>query len=147
MRVGYNKVYMYDLRSFHDPHSSKELCKHVGFHPEIIKQFVDSNSPDFGQWLMPVRDEVLNALLNDKHAPVIVFYCNSGRHRSVAASEIVKYCLEQDNSIRLHINVWHFAQQFWHRSTCEGRCRVCRDNIVTPELRRAADIWYDHHDV
>ena len=145
MRVGYNKVYMYDLRSFHDPHSSKELCKHVGFHPEIIRQLVDSESPDFKQWLKRIRDELWDALLNDEHRPVFVFYCNGGRHRSVAAEEIVKYCLEEDN--RMHINVWHFAQQFWHRSTCEGRCRVCRDNIVTPELRRAADIWYDHHDV
>ena len=140
MRVGYNKVYMYDLRNFHDP-VGKKLCGHVGFHPEIIKRFVESDSPDFGQWLMVVRTELLHAVLNDKHPPVFVFYCNAGRHRSVAASEIVKYCLEQDN--RMHINVWHFAQQFWHRSTCEGRCRVCRDNIVTPSLRLAADIWVD----
>ena len=140
--VGYNRVYMYDLRSFHDPHSSKKLRRHVGFHPEIIKGLVHSDSPDFLQWLMRVRDELLNALLNDKHPPVFVFYCKSGRHRSVAASEIVKYCLEQDNRMRIH--VWHFAQQFWHRSTCEGRCKVCRNNIVTPALRLSANFWRNH---
>ena len=138
--VGYNKVYMYDVRCFHDPHSSKKHSRHIGFHPGIIKQLVDSDSPDFGPWLLRVRDELLNALLNDKHPPVFVFYCNAGRHRSVAASEIVKYCLEQDN--RMRINVWHFAQQFWHRSTCEGKCRVCRQQNVTLELNHAADIWY-----
>ena len=43
MRVGY----MYDLpnRSFYDPHSSNMFHKHIGFHPEIIKQLV--MSPDF----------------------------------------------------------------------------------------------------
>ena len=144
--MGYNKVYTFDTRVFFSPRHDPQLKRHIGFHPEIIKQLVDSDSPDFDQWLLRVRDELLNALHNDKHPPVFVFYCNAGRRSSVAVSEIVKHCLEEDKRMPF-INVWHFAQQFWHRSTCEGRCRVCRDNIVTPELRRAADIWYDHHDV
>ena len=143
--AGMRKGYMYDLpnRSFYGPHSSNIFHKHIGFHPEIIKQLV--LSPDFEPWLKRFRDDLWKALVHDEHRPVFVLYCNSGRHRSVAMSEIVKLCLEEDAAAEtININVWNFAQQFWHRSTCDGRCRVCSaPRHATPELRHASNIWYN----
>ena len=90
--VGYNKVYMYDLRSFKNPQSSKKYCRHIGFHPEIIKDVV--LSPHFEPWLKRFRDVFWDKLHHDEHRPVCAFFGNSGRHNSVAMSEIVKCCLD-----------------------------------------------------
>lgn len=87
------------------------------------------------------RDVILSACEQDEYCPVIAIFCRSGRHRSVAVSEIIKYCLELDKG-DLNLTTWHFGKQFWHRTTCQGRCRQCASNCVTRELEIAADIWY-----
>ena len=94
---------------------------------------------------MDVKKEVTKALANDVVVPVIGFFCNKGRHRSVACGEVLARILG-----RAGCNVWveHLAQDTWHRGACGGEgCRECTGPSTTREdaFSKAWEFWTDIH--
>ena len=110
-------MYDFDARCFYDPNR----CRHVGWHPEIINGIVSKNN--FSPWLNGVRSKISFALREDVVVPVFLFYCNKGRHRSVATATVVGHILIEEG-----VQVWrvHLAQSSWFRGACRGvRCSEC----------------------
>ena len=127
-------MYM-DAREFHDPNYGK-LKSHVGLHPEIMRRL--TNHDGWADWFEEAKEGIAEAMADANGDPIlVVIMCKSGRHRSVAAGEIIVYWLEyiQAHTVRVvHIGLWHFGNQ--HR-TC--RCEAC----LVDRLGMAARIEYD----
>ena len=77
---------VFDVRTFHDPDC--EVNRHIGAHPEILHRM--TTSPKFRDFLRDVRHKVLLAF-RSKQELRVAFFCNKGRHRSVAASRVLKH--------------------------------------------------------
>ena len=65
-------------------------------------------------------------IIRDKITSVL-FYCKSGKHRSVTFAKFVIYALKQ---MGLHVKERHFHDCLWHVSRCAkraypGRCLEC----------------------
>ena len=95
--------------------------------------------------MLDVKKSVERALANDVVVPVIGFFCNKGRRRSVAFGEVLARILG-----RAGCNVWveHLAQDTWHRGACGGEgCRECTGPSTTREdaLSKAWEFWTDIH--
>ena len=75
-------------------------------------------------------------------APVLAFWCNKGRHRSVASGSLARACL-----VRAGYQVWsflHLAKDTWHRGTCGGDgCPECSGGSALREklFEEAYECW------
>ena len=99
-------MYDFDARCFYDPN---RRC-HAGWQPEIIHGVVSKNM--FRRWLKGVRSRIKLALKEDVVVPVFLFYCNKGRHRSVATATAVGHILVKVTSSR--------TGRWRRRSRCGG---------------------------
>ena len=87
-----------DARVFSDPDKG-DLGRHAGRHREIIARIVAHE--EFGRWMRNAHRTFAKVFRNWSGGPIIlavVFY-RSGRHRGVAASEILKGVLS-------HVEAW-----------------------------------------
>ena len=120
------KLHLHDLRSLSDPNNGAySAC--TGRRQEILNQILDRPA---GRALMSMIFRDIERAVND-HRPVIVMpYCTSNRHRSVAMGTLV--------SAGLYVHgVNHFlghmhANESWPRMKCGGHCAYCRG-------------WFDHN--
>ena len=132
-----------DTRSIRDPRLS-ELRDHNGRHPEIIARMVAHHK--FPRWLANVHREFVTVLneWGSRHAAQptmsVIIYWHSGRHRAVAASEILKHVAAHVVSLKCLPTV--------HCSLDERKCRCqncvpnrpnCRS--VTESMMKAIDTW------
>ena len=111
----------------------------MGWHPEIIHGIVSKNN--FRKWLYGVRSRTRLALEEDMVVPVFLFYCNKGRHRSVATATVVAHILEKKG-----VHVWrvHLAQSSWFRGACGCvRCPECTgpNELKDRALEKALEMW------
>jgi len=107
-----------DLRTLQDP-AGGALCDHCGTHPEILQQIVAHAA-----WPGTVRDLAARLAAWRSGAiqgGAVVFVCNSGKHRSVAAATLLRRCLLEDADFTVPAthHVTHLAS--------ECRCGVCVD--------------------
>ena len=82
-------VWVMDVRRFYDPAFDRDLWKHLGLHPAIIEGVIGHEA--FTNWLAYISKH-LNKLAK---ASMIIIYCKSGRHRSIACSMILEYILTE----------------------------------------------------
>ena len=122
--VRHFKLHLHDLRSLGDPNNDS-AC--TGRRQEILNQILDRQA---GRALMSMIFRDIERAVNE-HRPVIVMpYCTSNRHRSVAMGTLV--------SAGLYVHgVNHFlghmhANESWPRMRCGGHCAYCRG-------------WFDHN--
>ena len=128
-------MYDFDARCFYDPN---RRC-HAGWQPEIIHGVVSKNM--FRRWLKGVRSRIKLALKEDVVVPVFLFYCNKGRHRSVATATVVGHILVKEG-----VHVWrvHLAQSSWFRGACGCvRCPECTgpNELKDRALEKALEMW------
>ena len=115
-----------DARVFTDP-AHGDLRDHNGRHHRIIAGMV--GHPAWGDWLRHAHVTLERVFRNWEGGPMlpVVVFCRSGRHRSVAAAEILKYAF-----VRLK---WYKFAPTMHITIDEHlagcRCQECeRDRPV-----------------
>lgn len=81
-----------DMRSFYDP-GCGPLKRHDGHHHEIIRRLVHHHL--FKDLVCNLRDQLADCLRQEQDdcKARFVLYCKSGRHRSVAAGNLLHYIL------------------------------------------------------
>ncbi|MCP4242686.1 MAG: hypothetical protein GY772_19190 [bacterium] len=136
------RILSFDVRKFRDPYAEshgEDLRGHVGVNPEIIRRFVDA--PRFLEWVQFIKGLVVPALDRGReNPPVIVFCCNKGRHRSVAATVVISHVLEFEGYVVERV---HLMRDTWMRGTCEGTCPACasRSDRRSEALAKAVRLW------
>ena len=82
-----------DARVFSDP-AKDDLKRHTGRHREIIARMVAH--PEFAWWIHNDHRTFIQASTNWSSGAILpaVVFCRSGRHRAVAASEILRGVLD-----------------------------------------------------
>ena len=90
-----------DARVFKDP-EREDVRRHTGRHYEIIARMVGHQN--FRSWMRNAHRTLKRVFRNWTGGPIVpvVVFCRSGRHRSVAASELLKGAL-------LRVEGWRFA--------------------------------------
>lgn len=85
-------VWTQDVRAFHDPRAGV-LAKHTGFHPDIQGRILKQKPEVFNQLVQ----ETFEAIEQHRGHEVIElgFMCQSGRHRSVAIVQLMRWLLVQ----------------------------------------------------
>ena len=78
-----------------------------------------------------VRSRIRLALEEDVVVPVFLFYCNKGRHRSVATATVVGHIPKE---VGVHVMRVHLAESYWFKGACGG-CSECNG---TSELKDRA---------
>jgi hypothetical protein len=106
----------FDVRWFDDPDAG-DLRNHCGTYPDILNRFVLHQH--FPPLLSAVKTRV-HALARQHEGIRLIFYCNKGKHRSVAAASLFMRCMEADR--RLVCLAGHFHATVL-KTAC--RCRVC----------------------
>ncbi len=150
-----SQVLLIETRIFHDPQAVADRRRHgnvLGFHQVVQDRILTST--EFTPWLRALRGRVLSALSADAGgggAPqpslAIVFWCNNGRHRSVACQEIFRDILINHGS---EIGAgggtcWdgstHLASHAWEFGTC-NYCETCqRDADAISAKQRVSTAW------
>ena len=90
-----------DARVFKDP-EREDIRRHTGRHYEIIARMVGHQN--FRSWMRNAHRTLKRVFMNWTGGPIVpvVVFCRSGRHRAVAASELLKGAL-------LRVEGWRFA--------------------------------------
>lgn len=138
-----------DCRRFPDPHKGR-YRKHIGVHPEIIHgicenrcfaSFLRNNVKSEWKRVLEAKRSKANSD-NDIHL-VVAFYCNHGRHRSVAVCEIMRHLFQICDGFRVNLPIHLASVRGWRRKLCKGTCEECikgnekKDNAFA----KAAYIW------
>jgi len=133
-----------DCRCFPDPDVKQRVHRavnHLGFHERVVSSVVEN--PKLEVWMRRLRrrlEQEEAALGGNAGTIFITFYCNSGRHRSVACALIMGQLLEWDG-YTMH-EPRHLCSDLWPGSTC-NRCQECMS--LSPgrnaALRRASVLW------
>ena len=123
-----SKTFMrcFDTRVFRDPDGRGEV-NHLGMHPKVLERLIQHHQ--VGPFLSSTWRKV-EEVMRHRHdsvdemyaVPTFVFYCNKGRHRSVAMATILEHCL---NQIGYKVKTIHLMREFWQLETC-NECIECR---------------------
>ena len=116
-------VRLHDLRGLNDPHEGA-FSQCVGRHPGILEGVL--SSPAGRHILTSCFKDIEMAV--DGHKPLVVLpYCTSNRHRSVAIGTLISaglYVLGMDHFLgHLHANA------SWAEMKCGGKCAKCRGHF------------------
>ena len=116
-------VRLHDLRGLNDPHEGA-FSQCVGRHPGILEGVL--SSPAGRHILTSCFKDIEMAV--DGHKPLVVLpYCTSNRHRSVAIGTLISaglYVLGMDHFLgHLHANA------SWAEMKCGGKCVKCRGHF------------------
>ena len=111
----------FDCRAFF---SAQGLTNHVGTHPHNMSALLQQ--PDA---LKKILDATHAALRRCKADTLeILFFCNQGRHRSVAMSRVVRDLLARASSVVGIPSIKDLSQPYWKRNKIScGKCSQCRE--------------------
>jgi len=145
-RMGFPHVHLVlDARGFPD-FQSAQLTRHLGVHPEIIARITGHKR--FPRWLQDVKRQwkeiSARAEREGEQELVVALYCRMGKHRSVAATECLRYIAETVEGILVE-PVLHLSKPRWGKNVCRGGCDECSPFSEERDaaLERAAQLWRD----
>jgi RNase adaptor protein for sRNA GlmZ degradation len=136
-----------DARCFPDP-GAQHTTRHPGIHPDIIMRIVQHWN--FNGYMKHVKAQWKKAVAKQKHDRpdqkelefVVAVYCRSGKHRSVAIGECLRYIGERVEGLRFVAPVKHLSQKRWGNNMCKGGCEECKDEFQRRiYLEEAAAAW------
>jgi len=159
-----DRALAFDCRIFRDPEHQRprqgagsggvappETEHHLGFHPDV--QWGIVRDRQFLGFMRTVRADIEHLVqwLRDgqpfgSQRPVhvhVAYWCNHGRHRSVACLELVRHCLLAYPGVyaidprMTHLGHWQVGR------TCR-LCDVCRGEGMVPERQRVFDEAWRH---
>ena len=112
----YDSVWI-DVRGFRDP---KSRTSHDGRHPDVVIPF--SRHENFPLLVVEVKNIVQEKLKTGADIISICFWCDHGKHRSVAAATIFGHVLSSKlNAVRSRIR--HLTQEM----RCSRHWRTCKE--------------------
>ena len=118
-----------DARVFSDPDGARD---HTGRHRDIIARMVGHQN--FRSWMRNAHRTLKRVFRNWTGGPIVpvVVFCRSGRHRSVAASELLKGTCSQ-------VEGWEFVPSLHISIDIDDRgcpCKNCRhDREICDNIR------------
>ena len=117
-RAGIDSNLIFDARDFPDP-NSWALCQlgHSGRHYKIVANLICH--PNFAKWLKDVKKDFQDELEKTAGDISVAIYCRRGKHRSVAATVILRHILESEG---YECEEWHLSNRRW---CCKLNCDVC----------------------
>lgn len=136
-----------DVRCFDDPDAGK-LRQHTGMHPDIIGRLLAHRR--FQKWIVETVDVIMRAIGPGSRAAsgapqILLIYCNSGKHRSLACAEVLSGVLEEVGEIQCGA-VERLCE--WPRM-CELGCTACQkganafyDEARSKHVQSALAIYY-----
>ena len=136
-----------DVRCFDDPDAGK-LRQHTGMHPDIIGRLLAHRR--FQKWIVETVDVIMRAIGPGSRAAsgapqILLIYCNSGKHRSLACAEVLSGVLEEVGEIQCGV-VERLCE--WPRM-CELGCTACQkganafyDEARSKHVQSALAIYY-----
>ncbi len=134
-------VWVLDCRAFNDPEARRERG-HVGLHPRIVEKVVTHRK--FSRWLVNLKVGWARAMNDAAKGSTVVLlcYCKSGRHRSVACALIAGHLFEVTTGMPAPETVDHVCRQHWAR-LCGPQCRWCTvaDEERDMALKQAREQW------
>ena len=158
-----DRALAFDCRIFRDPEHQRprqgarsggvappETEHHLGFHPDV--QWGIVRDRQFPEFMNTVRTDLENLVRWHRDAqtgparPIhvhLAFWCNHGRHRSVACLELVRHCLGYYPKIYvLDSHVTHLGH--WQVGRTCHLCEVCRGVGMVPERQKVFDEAWRH---
>ena len=122
-------ICLMDVRALSNPDGDTTLRKHIGRHPEIIKQII--NAEGYKEHV-----ELVDSLIAESTSPreaktrwVVIFVCNAGQHRSEGCKEITVDNLTKQGLVAATRSI--SAPAWEHRPNCcfyKGKlCKHCTD--------------------
>ena len=136
-----------DVRCFDDPDAGR-LRQHTGMHPDIIERLLAHRR--FQKWIVETVDVIMRAIGPGSRAAsgapqILLIYCNSGKHRSLACAEVLSGVLEEVGEIQCGV-VERLCE--WPRM-CELGCTACQkganafyDEARSKHVQSALAIYY-----
>ena len=136
-----------DVRCFDDPDAGR-LRQHTGMHPDIIERLLAHRR--FQKWIVETVDVIMRAIGPGSRAAsgapqILLIYCNSGKHRSLACAEVLSGVLEEVGEIQCGA-VERLCE--WPRM-CELGCTACQkganafyDEARSKHVQSALAIYY-----
>ena len=126
-----------DARCFNDPNAG-ELNRHIGRHPEIITRLIDHGA--FEKWLAHAGQRLSDAIYERAGAGIqypllVLVFCRSGRHRAIAATEVLEYVAERIEMLQCLPTIHLGLEYFRARGADHCKCSACWEN--TDEERDA----------
>jgi hypothetical protein len=147
-RQGENDVdLVLDARHFPAPNAG-HVTRCTGVHPEIIDRLVHHSH--FKWYLKDVVKRQWKEILAKKRAEgdvapslVIAVYCRSGKHRSVAVAECLKYIGEKAESLDV-LERRDLSRARWGK-ICKGGCNDCAgySQMRQSAFEHAMRVWCD----
>jgi hypothetical protein len=116
--------------------------RHIGAHCDIFADVI--YHPKFPKILQDLRKTILEMILEKPMKPkmTLVFFCNHGRHRSVAMGLVTEALLKRYHSRWLVKPVRHVSRRTWGK-ICHGDCAHCAADHPKKlrTIEKAAEIW------
>ena len=143
-----HNTFVCDCRSIRDPARDPELRKHIGTLPANLLNMIKQKACQ--KFFAELHRHTFDMLRRERNEHVcLILFCRSGRHRSVAVSYCLQYCvtLAGLESIGIH----HASEGYYWRSTCGG-CEDCKGE--TEQAKASLDTihhnleqqWSTHED-
>jgi hypothetical protein len=128
----------FDCLGFSDKQNG-ERSKCFGENEAVLQAFVNNNT--FDEWIAMVRAAFKKLIADNRHKTVlnVAFFCNGGKHRSVAGAYIFQHSLENDG---YSTSTVHMARATWTHGLC-FKCFgcTCMTKLKTRTMSRALGKW------
>lgn len=142
-----------DVRHFRDPASSQQAKqnadqRHTGLHASVQNPLfhpprdAGSNYPDAFQLMRATCRTLLDLIVTERQTGRqvvvhVIWFCNAGRHRSVAFATVFHKVLS--GLTRWRCSVAHLSRKHWQYGCCDG-CQECFNPTVHEEKLQLAKI-------
>ena len=135
-RRGVDANLILDARDFPDPNSwALSKLGHSGRHYQIVGNLFCHRN--FWYWLKDAKARFRRELEKSPGDISVAIYCRRGKHRSVAATVILRHILESEG---FECYEWHMSQAQW---CCKLDCDVCSNppEEMKGHLDQAFNYW------
>ena len=123
-----DRVILVDCRTFYDP--SRHGFGHLGTNAEVLQRFVAN--ANFAPMMAFLHRNLMRLRREPRRTAYFVFFCNRGRHRSVAGATLIANALEASREqlcVAPALEIQVLNQEVAWQGTCGGpqMCSSCRD--------------------
>ena len=128
----YGQTIYYDVREFKDPDADQSVRRHDGRNRRIQSGLVGAHRYKFMLMVRNVVRDVREALLAGKKGVAVAFWCNHGKHRSVACAEVMAGCVLNKF---VNVTIEHISCAFYDMHC---RCPECSRILPDKDILRSA---------
>ena len=127
---------VYFSMSCMDLHNPAAITRHIGLSFEVQSQMIGQYNWWYWDLFSRVKDAWRAKMSWHQQTLTIALYRKSGRHRSVAATEILSRVLQNEGCVI--IEPGHLCDYWWRWRGCARRGYLCRECTSIVDARKAA---------